>query len=68
MGCPWYKDGEALEGETGMTLSVPWQRAPRTAVYTVRATFDMDGVPVVRESAPAIVTFRPRAMSIVVRS
>ena len=63
----WFRDGEALEGETGMTLSVPWQRTPRTAVYTVRATFDEDGVPAVRESAPANVTFRPRAMGIVIR-
>ena len=63
----WFRDGEALEGETGMTLSVPWQRTSRTAVYTVRATFDVDGVPAVRESAPANVTFRPRAMGIVIR-
>ena len=67
VGYQWYKDGKALEGETDETLGVSWQRKPRTAVYTVKATFNPGGTTVVVESDPATVTFCPNGALMIIR-
>lgn len=67
VGYQWYKDGKALEGETDETLGVSWQRKPRTAVYTVKATFNPGGTTVVVESDSATVTFCPNGALMIIR-
>ena len=63
----WYKNGVALAGETGMTLTVPWQRKPHAATYTVKAKFVDNDVPVEFESDPATVNFNPSGAVLFIR-
>lgn len=67
IGYQWYKDGVALADETGMMFTVPWQQKPRTATYSVKARFDVNGVPVEVESDPATVNFSPRGFMVIVK-
>ena len=69
VGYQWYKNGEAVDGATGMTLEVPWEKlkSPRTVVYTAKATFDCYGVEIERESEPATVTMGPLGCVIILR-
>ena len=65
----WYRDGEPLEGETGAVLEVDWMKLPkpRTAVYTVKATFDRYGVTLESESEPVTATMDPLGSVIFLR-
>ena len=63
----WLKDGEEIEGATGMTLSIPWQLKGLDAEYAVRATFDRYGVLVESVSEAATVVHKPCGMRIIVR-
>ena len=65
----WYKNGEPIEGATGMALDVTWEKlkAPRTVIYTVKAKFDRYGVEIERESDPATVTMQPLGLFLIVQ-
>ena len=63
----WFLDGVAIAGATGASCTAVWQKKPhQTAVYTVRAFFDVEGETVVRE-ASATVTSMPRGAMIIIR-
>lgn len=63
----WYRDGEPVEGATGSETSVSWVRGVKSAVYTVKAKFIVNGRDVTRESSAATVTMRPLGMLILFR-
>ena len=63
----WYRDGEPVEGATGSETSVSWMRGVKSAVYTVKAKFIVNGQDVTRESSAATVTMRPLGMLILFR-
>ena len=67
VGYQWCQNGVALAGETGMTLTVPWQQKPCAETYAVKARFDVNGVPVEVESEPATVNFSPRGFMVIVK-
>lgn len=62
----WYCDGEPIEGATGRTIDVEWREKPKSAVYTVKATFNSYGATVEAE-ASATASFNPRGFHIYVR-
>ena len=62
----WYCDGVALAGETGQTLDVNWRRGGGSAVYTVRATFNLHETEATREVS-STVTFQPRGLVITIQ-
>lgn len=63
----WLKNGEEMEGETGMTCSVPWRRDAGDEIYSVRAAFDRYGVLVYSVSGTATVSHKPVGMRIVIQ-
>ena len=63
----WYRDGIEIAGATGADCTVVWQKKPNaTAVYSVKAYFDVGGETVVRD-ASATVTSLPCGLTIIMR-
>jgi len=63
----WLKDGTPIDGATGMTYSVSWQRRAPDADYSVRADFNRYGVKVQSTSDAATIVNRPHGMVILFR-
>ena len=64
----WYVNGEAVEGATGATFTVPWRKGkPNQDVISVVPTYDVFGVPTQGEESSATVTYQPNGTCILLR-
>lgn len=68
----WYEDGHLIEGETGDSLTLNWEKTKaktdkHTYTYSVRPVYTVFNERVLGEEATALVEFVPFGTRIVVR-
>ena len=65
----WYKDGVAIEGETGGTLTVGWEQlsAPYLTTYSVKPVYAVFNEKVFGEPAEAVVMSIPGGLMLMMK-
>ena len=63
----WTKDGVRIEGATGGSLTVAWEKAPRQSVYAVTPVYSVNGKAVDGAPVAATVENLPRGMIFYIR-
>jgi hypothetical protein len=63
----WTKDGVRIEGATGGSLTVAWEKAPRQSVYAVTPVYSVNGKAVEGTPTTATVENLPRGTMIYIR-
>jgi len=63
----WTKDGVLIEGVTGGSLTVAWEKVPQQSVYAVTPVYSVNGKAVEGTPTTATVKNLPRGMLIYIR-
>lgn len=63
----WTKDGEVIEGATGSSLDIAWQKTPATATFAVKPVYNVYGTETEGEASACAVEFRRQSFSIILR-
>ena len=63
----WTKDGEVIEGETGESLDIAWQKNPAVATYAVKPVYNVYGTETEGEASSCEVNFKRVGFEILVR-
>ena len=63
----WTKDGVRIEGATGGSLTVAWEKAPRQSVYAVTPVYSVNGKAVDGAPVASTVENLPRGMIFYIR-
>ncbi|OQB35978.1 MAG: hypothetical protein BWY06_02971 [Candidatus Latescibacteria bacterium ADurb.Bin168] len=63
----WTKDGALVEGATGSSVTVAWEKAPRQSVYAVTPVYSVNGKAVDGAPVAATVENLPRGMIFYIR-
>ena len=64
----WFVDGEKIDGETGETLTIDWDRQkPHVRTYSVVPVYEVFGETVRGKAAETMVEFKTNGMTVIIR-